>query len=63
MSTLSNSFPNPIHSNKYLVNGVLKHWTGAKAEVYSNIYYENGAPTLLGSVPDMDTEAANEAIN
>ena len=63
MSTLSNSFPNPIHSNKYLVNGVLKHWTGAKVEVYSNIYYENGAPTLLGSVPDMDTEAANEAIN
>ena len=63
MSTLSNSFPNPIHSNKYLVNGVLKHWTCAKAEVYSNIYYENGAPTLLGSVPDMDTEAANEAIN
>ena len=63
MSTPSNSFPNPIHSNKYLVNGVLKHWTGAKAEVYSNIYYENGAPTLLGSVPDMDTEAANEAIN
>ena len=63
MSTLSNSFPNPIHSNKYLVNGVLKPWTGAKAEVYSNIYYENGAPTLLGSVPDMDTEAANEAIN
>ncbi|MEZ8002792.1 MAG: NADP-dependent glyceraldehyde-3-phosphate dehydrogenase [Patiriisocius sp.] len=63
MSTSSNSFPHPIHSNKYLVNGVLKHWTGAKAEVYSNIYYENGAPTLLGSVPDMDTEAANEAIN
>ena len=63
MNTLSNSFPNPIHSNKYLVNGVLKHWTGAKAEVYSNIYYENGAPTLLGSVPDMDTKAANEAIN
>ena len=63
MSTSLNSFPNPIHSNKYLVNGVLKHWTGAKAEVYSNIYYENGAPTLLGSVPDMDTEAANEAIN
>ena len=63
MSTSSNSFPNPIHSNKYLVNGVLKQWTGAKAEVYSNIYYDNGAPTLLGSVPDMDTEAANEAIN
>ena len=63
MSTLSNSFTNPIHSNKYLVNGALKPWTGAKAEVYSNIYYENGAPTLLGSVPDMDTEAANEAIN
>ena len=63
MSTPSNSFPNPIHSNKYLVNGVLKHWTGAKAEVYSNIYYENGSPTLLGSVPDMDSQAATQAIN
>ena len=63
MSTSSNSFPNPIHSNKYLVNGVLKHWTGAKAEVYSNIYYENGSPTLLGSVPDMDSQAATQAIN
>ena len=41
----------------------LSTWTGAKAEVYSNIYYKDGAPTLLGSVPDMDTEAANEAIN
>ena len=30
---------------------------------HSNIYYKDGAPTLLGSVPDMDTEAANEAIN
>ncbi|MFT4673372.1 MAG: glyceraldehyde-3-phosphate dehydrogenase (NADP+) [Patiriisocius sp.] len=69
MSTLTNSIPkqysltNPIHSNKYLVNGILKEWSGNKAEVYSNIYYENGAPTLLGSVPDMDSEAANEAIN
>ena len=69
MSTSNNLVPEPynvkapIHSNKYLVNGVLKQWNGEKAEVYSNIYYKDGVPTLLGSVPDMDTEAANEAIN
>ena len=69
MSTSNNLVPEPynvkapIHSNKYLVNGVLKQWDGEKAEVYSNIYYKDGVPTLLGSVPDMDTEAANEAIN
>ncbi len=69
MSTSKNPIPEPyniktpIHSDKYLVNGVLKQWTGEKAEVYSNIYYKDGVPTLLGSVPDMDTEAANEAIN
>ena len=54
---------NPLHSNKYLVNGVLKQWTGETSEVYSNICYTDGAPTLLGSVPDMDSDAANEAIN
>ena len=69
MSTSNNPIPEPynvkapIHSNKYLVNGVLKHWDGEKAEVYSHIYYKDGAPTLLGSVPDMDSKAAKEAIN
>ncbi|MFT5984106.1 MAG: glyceraldehyde-3-phosphate dehydrogenase (NADP+), partial [Ulvibacter sp.] len=52
----------PIHANQYLVDGVLKEWTGDRAKVYSNIYYENGEPTLLGSVPDMDSGIANEAI-
>ena len=69
MSTSNNPIPEPynvkapIHSNKYLVNGVLKHWDGEKAEVYSHIYCKDGAPTLLGSVPDMDSKAAKEAIN
>ena len=69
MSTSKNPIPEaynvktPIHSDKYLVNGVLKQWTGEKAEVYSNIYYKDGAPTLLGSVPDMDSQAATQAIN
>ena len=63
MSTLSSTFQKPIHSNKYLIDGVLKQWTGDKTEVYSNIYYENGSPTLLGSVPDMDSKAASQAIN
>lgn len=63
MSTLSSTFQKPIHSNKYLIDGGLKQWTGDKTEVYSNIYYENGSPTLLGSVPDMDSKAASQAIN
>ena len=69
MSTSKNPIPEaynvktPIHSNQYLVNGVLEQWTGEKAEVYSNIYYKDGAPTLLGSVPDMDSQAATQAIN
>lgn len=69
MSTSKNPIPEaynvktPIHSNQYLVNGVLEQWTGKKAEVYSNIYYKDGAPTLLGSVPDMDSQAATQAIN
>ncbi len=60
MSTLTNSIPkqysltNPIHSNKYLVNGILKEWSGNKATVYSNIYYDNDQPTLLSTVPDKD---------
>ncbi|WP_415376811.1 NADP-dependent glyceraldehyde-3-phosphate dehydrogenase [Patiriisocius sp. Uisw_017] len=68
MNTTSNHIPKkyalekPIHSNLYLVDGVLKEWAGDTAEVYSNIYYENGEPTLLGSVPDMDSGIANEAI-
>ncbi|MFT7073969.1 MAG: glyceraldehyde-3-phosphate dehydrogenase (NADP+) [Patiriisocius sp.] len=68
MNTTSNHIPKkyalekPIHSNQYLVDGVLKEWAGDTAEVYSNIYYENGEPTLLGSVPDMDSGIANEAI-
>ena len=47
MSTSNNLVPEPynvkapIHSNKYLVNGVLKQWNGEKAEVYSNIYYKD----------------------
>jgi|TARA_R110002110_G_scaffold39056_4_gene126674 glyceraldehyde-3-phosphate dehydrogenase (NADP+) len=56
------TFEKPIHANQYLVDGVLKEWTGDRAKVYSNIYYENGEPTLLGSVPDMDSGIANEAI-
>ena len=69
MSTSNNPIPEPykvkapIHSSKYLVNGVLKQWDGEKAKVYSHIYYKDGAPTLLGSVPDMDSKAAKEAIN
>ncbi len=53
----------PIHQEKYLVNGELRKWQGNFTEVYSSIStaaaYE---PTLLGSIPDMDEIAALEAM-
>lgn len=53
-----------LHYTKYLVDGHLKEWKGAKAEVRSNILMdENGNPILLGTVPDMDSEAALEALD
>jgi glyceraldehyde-3-phosphate dehydrogenase (NADP+) len=60
-------FKNKVHCTEYLVNGELKTWKGNTSEVYSNIYTENtkgeAGPTLLGSIPDMETEAALEALN
>lgn len=52
--------------NQYLVDGELKTWNGKMAEVYSTIRTENEkgemAPTLLGSVPDMEFAPALEAL-
>jgi glyceraldehyde-3-phosphate dehydrogenase (NADP+) len=52
--------------NQYLVDGELKTWNGKMAEVYSTIRTENEkgemAPTLLGSVPDMESAPALEAL-
>ena len=56
----------PMHSRNYLVQGQLHTWDGAVAEVYSPIRTPNAAgeqgPTLLGTVPDMETETALEAL-
>jgi len=52
-----------LHQDTYLVNGELKKWTGATSPVYSTIASTvNYAPTLLGSIPAMDENAADEII-
>ena len=57
----------PLHTKEYLVDGKLHIWSGPTTEVYSTIYTPNEkgeeAPTLLGSIPDMETETALEALD
>ena len=54
----------PINQKIYLVNGELKEWDGATAQVYSTISSTSDyAPTLLGTVPDMGEREALEALN
>ena len=59
-------FKKPIHCDKYLVDGVLHAWKGNTSKVYSTIQSEDkdGAmnPTLLGSIPDMETDTALAAL-
>ena len=61
------SFEHPIHCTQYLVDGELKTWEGGRSDVFSAIYTENQdgevGPTLLGSIPDMETDAALDALN
>jgi len=53
-----------ISQNTYLVDGVLKTWTGETANVYSTISStDTYKPTLLGSIPQLGEEQANEALN
>ena len=56
----------PINCDSYLINGKLKKWKGDKTSVYSTIQTPNKdgtlKPTLLGSIPDMGTESAIEAL-
>ena len=60
-------YENFVDSKTYLVDGKLKNWTGKSSEVFSNIYTRNKdgeiKPTLLGSIPDMETEPALEALD
>ena len=63
--SLENYKIDPIHCKEYLVDGKLKKWEGETSEVYSTIDIkpENKySPTLLGSIPDMDSESAIEAL-
>ena len=61
-----NYIPKETHYNQFLIGGELKKWTGAFAEVYSTIRTENKqgemVPTLLGTVPDMESEPALQAL-
>ena len=58
--------PKVTYFNQYLIDGELKTWKGNMADVYSTIRTENEigemVPTLLGSVPDMETEPALQAL-
>ena len=59
-------FNNPLYCNEYLVDGVLHEWKGETSEVYSTIHSKDKdgviGPTLLGSIPDMETEPAIAAL-
>lgn len=52
-----------LHQRTYLTNGELKTWKGKTTEVYSTISStKDYQPTLLGSIPYMEEETANEAL-
>jgi len=57
----------PHVCDRYLIDGELKTWKGNTTEVFSTIQSPNGsgemARTLLGSIPDMETPDALEALN
>lgn len=55
----------PLHCKEYLVDGKIKKWKGETTDVYSTISSNiNGSyqQTQLGSIPDMDSESALEAL-
>lgn len=56
----------PYACDRYLVDGELKTWKGNTTEVFSTIQTPNAsgemASTLLGTIPDMETPAALEAL-
>jgi len=61
------SIDSPFNHNSFLINGELTLWDGASANVFSTIHTPNKegelAPTLLGSVPDMDETHALKALD
>lgn len=58
-------FENPVEQREYLINGEIKIWDGAVADVYSPVFTnENGElkRVRLGSQPVMDRVAASKAL-
>ncbi|WP_338408965.1 aldehyde dehydrogenase family protein, partial [uncultured Flavobacterium sp.] len=54
----------PLIQDTYLVNGELKKWIGKSTSVYSTISStENYQPTLLGTIPAMGENEADEVTN
>jgi glyceraldehyde-3-phosphate dehydrogenase (NADP+) len=54
----------PTIQDTYLLDGELKTWSGATAQVYSTISStEKYDPTFLGTTPDMGEKEALEALN
>ena len=51
----------PLTCDEYLVNGVIEKWKGETSEVYS-VITTDGKPTLLGTIPDMETDSALNAL-
>ena len=53
----------PLLQNTYLVNGELKVWKGPTSDVFSTISSaEKYEPTLLGTIPTMGNEEAQEVV-
>ena len=62
-STIPEEFQiEPLKCDEYLINGQIEKWNGATSKVYSAIQTE-GKPTLLGTIPDMETEEALKALH
>ena len=54
----------PLNQDTYLIDGVLKKWTGATSQIYSTISStEVYAPTFLGSIPTMGEAEAIAAVD
>ena len=71
MTTKTAEIPKEFHvspfvCDRYLIDGELKTWKGNTTEVYSTIQTVNKAgetaSTLLGSIPDMESPDAIEAL-
>ena len=65
MSTIPEKFQitQPLDYSSFLIDGKIGAWEGPSADVYSQIVLDdNGEPTRLGSVPDMDETGANMAL-